>query len=227
MSITQFPNVTDKLEHQNQPATNSVAMPSYADLLIKEAQRQADPHYQQVGTTTVTPAFVPANDPSLVAQHPQPQAVPAQPQPEQHSAAYQPYPNPGYVPEATHTVAQQVVANTDAESVNAVTLKIDGESMKILMNANEIFRETIVNIGIKLASQTSVYRDYFKMEDLRLTGVVGGVSPDYGVVDTPSVTTTESISRVGSSIGSTYGNTEADPKVPTLKKKAPGFGNWA
>ena len=227
MSVIQFPGVTDKLESQNQPAANSVAMPSYADLLIKEAQRQADPHYQHVGATTVTPAFVPSNDPSLVAQHPQPQAVPAQPQPEQHSAAYQPYPNPGYVPEATHTIIQQAVANTDADSVNAVTLKIDGESMKILMNANEIFRETIVNMGIKLASQTSVYRDYFKMEDSRLTGVAGGVSPDYGVVDTPSVTTTESISRVGSSLGNTYSNTEAEPKSPTTKKKPSGFGSWA
>ena len=170
------------------------SQPTYEELLAREAARNA---------------------------HVQP--VLAQPQPEQHSAAYQPYPNPGHVPEAIHTVAQQAVANTDSDSVNAVTLKLDGESMKILMNANEIFRETIVNMGIKLASQTSVYKDFFKMEDLRLTGVTGGVSSDYGYVDTP-ITTNMNIARVGSPIGTT---TAVDPVLSTAKKKAPGFGSWA
>ena len=185
--------------------------PTYEELLAREAARNAMSQYEQTVHSQPVPPVQPVNQ------------VP-------HHSAHAPQytvPNPGHVPEAMHTVAQQAVANTDADSVNAVTLKLDGESMKILMNANEIFRETIVNMGIKLASQTSVYRDYFKMEDLRLTGVAGGVSSDYGVVDTPSVTTTESISRVGSSLGNTYSNTEAEPKSPTTKKKPPGFGSWA
>ena len=181
--------------------------PTYEELLAREAARNAMSQYEQTVHSQPVPPVQPVNQ------------VP-------HHSAHAPQytvPNPGHVPEAMHTVAQQAVANTDADSVNAVTLKLDGESMKILMNANEIFRETIVNMGIKLASQTSVYKDFFKMEDLRLTGVVGGVSSDYGVVDTP-VTANANIARVGSPIGTTAA---VDPVLSTAKKKAPGFGSWA
>lgn len=202
--------------------TNTNIMPTYEELLFREAQRNA-------GQVTTTPAFEQTPPVPRPEYQPEPAHVGfPQPQAHTHSAASAPQ-NPGYVPEVLHVPMQnEVQINTNAESVNAVTLKLDGESMKILMDSNEIFRETIVNMGIKLASQTSVYRDYFRLSSLRLTsGCTGGVSSDYGVVDTPSVKTTEPISRVGSPLGNTCGNTEAEPKAPTTKKKPPGFGSWA
>ena len=214
------------IDAQTPVGANTNIMPTYEELLFREAQRNA-------GQVTTTPAFV--QTPQVPRPEYQPEPSPAgfpQPQAHTHSAANAPQ-NPGHVPEALHVPMQnEVQINTNAESVNAVTLKLDGESMKILMDSNEIFRETIVNMGIKLASQTSVYRDYFRLSSLRLTsgnvsGCTGGVSSDYGVVDTPSVKTTEPISRVGSPLGNTYGNTEAEPKAPTTKKKPPGFGSWA
>ena len=110
------------------------------------------------------------------------------------------------------------------DATNVITLKLDGESLKLLLDANEIFRETIVNLGIKLASETPVYKQYFKKEALRMTGNANGVAGTQlgaGVVNSNQMTmTTTSGSTTGSQVAAV--NVAAEP----VKKKSAGFGSW-
>ena len=108
------------------------------------------------------------------------------------------------------------------DATNVITLKLDGESLKLLLDANEIFRETIVNLGIKLASETPVYKQYFKKEALRLTGNVNGVvgAPLGASANNQMIVSTTSGSTTGSQVAAV--NVAAEP----VKKKSAGFGSW-
>jgi hypothetical protein len=140
-------------------------------------------------------------------------------QPSVHSAtqnASQPQP---------HEIVQQHVEPSidfsDA-SCTSITLKLDGESLKILMDANEIFRETIVNMGIKLASQTPIYREFFRFKDLRVTsGSIGGVNTPVGT-GIGSVTDVTTVATVSAPV--VVPNTVAG-SAPA-KKKSTGFTTW-
>ena len=162
---------------------------------------------------------------------PIPQTVQPAPQTQNHSAGSGYTSNANSAQEALRALAQsngtqeaftapqQVTPDLSDDATNIITLKLDGESLKVLMNANEIFRETIVNLGIKLVSEIPVYRTYFKKESLRLTsGNVGG-------------TTDSSVS--GSSNMSASVSKPVEVLIPgevssgtPVKKKAAGFGNW-
>lgn len=121
--------------------------------------------------------------------------------------------------------------DTSDDATNVITLKLDGESLKLLLDANEIFRETIVNLGIKLASETPVYKQYFKKESMRLTtGSISGASgtPLGGASGTPlgasaginSNSTMASTTAVNTQVGNV--NVASEP----VKKKSAGFGSW-
>ena len=140
--------------------------------------------------------------------------VASQPQQPVHSATQQQQP---------HDVVQQYVEPaidfSDA-SCTSITLKLDGESLKVLMDANEIFRETIVNMGIKLASQTPIYRDFFRFKDLRVTsgsaGSANASSTDTNVTSVASVSSPVVVSN----------NISENANLGPTKKKTPGFATW-
>lgn len=119
-------------------------------------------------------------------------------------------------------VIAQPQPDTSDDATNVITLKLDGESLKLLLDANEIFRETIVNLGIKLASETQVYKQYFKKESMRLTtGSAGGVTgvplgASSNINNNQMVGTT----AVNAPVGNV--NVATEP----VKKKSAGFGSW-
>lgn len=137
----------------------------------------------------------------------------ARTQPAVHSATQQ----------QPHEIVQQYVEPSidfsDA-SCTSITLKLDGESLKILMDANEIFRETIVNMGIKLASQTPIYKDFFRFKDLRVTsgsaGSANASSTDANVTSVASVSSPVVVSN----------NVSENANPGPTKKKTTGFATW-
>ena len=191
------------------------------------------PSYEQYLEQFGLPGVSPGTNRDYIT--PIPQIVQPAPQTQNHSAGTGYNSNANSAQEAlkalsqsngtqeAFTVPQQVTPDLSDDATNIITLKLDGESLKVLMNANEIFRETIVNLGIKLVSEIPVYRTYFKKESLRLTsGNVGG-------------TTDSSVS--GSSNMSASVSTSVSRPVEVLipgevssgtpvKKKAAGFGTW-
>lgn len=142
--------------------------------------------------------------------------VASQPQQPVHSATQN-------VSQQPHDVVQQYVETqidfSDA-SCTSITLKLDGESLKILMDANEIFRETIVNMGIKLASQTPIYKDFFRFKDLRVTsggaGSANASSTDTNVTSVASVSSPVVVSN----------NVSENANPGPAKKKSTGFATW-
>lgn len=129
-------------------------------------------------------------------------------------------------------IAQQPVGpDLSDDATNIITLKLDGESLKLLMDANEIFRETIVNIGIKLAAETPVYKQYFKKESLRFVPEINGVKITDSTLVSGSICGTTAVSTMVSTAASTANHAvnapEGNINVTTgpVKKKA-GFGSW-
>ena len=159
------------------------------------------------------------------------QPVQPAPQTQNHSASYNNIAPTQQAQEALKAMHQQeaVMAQPQPQpdisddATNVITLKLDGESLKLLLDANEIFRETIVNLGIKLASETQVYKQYFKKESMRLTsGSISGVSgtPLGASAGINSNSTMASTTAVNNQVGNV--NVASEP----VKKKSAGFGSW-
>ena len=130
-------------------------------------------------------------------------------------------------------IAQQPVGpDLSDDATNVITLKLDGESLKLLMDANEIFRETIVNIGIKLAAETPVYKQYFKKESLRFVPEINGVkiidsnlvSGSVGGANAMSTAAPTAAPTTNHAVNAPVGNmiVASEP----VKKKSAGFGSW-
>lgn len=122
-------------------------------------------------------------------------------------------------------IAQQPVGpDLSDDATNVITLKLDGESLKLLMDANEIFRETIVNIGIKLAAETPVYKQYFKKESLRFVPEINGVKIIDSNIVSGSVGGANAMSTTNHAVNAPVGNMSVASEP--VKKKSAGFGSW-
>ncbi len=211
---------------------------------------QATPSYEEYVSlyghpaTRPTPGLSPRPDGDYISPvqqvhqvHHAHQAHPVQPSPQApvHSA---PAPQQSHVAptqqaqeaiKALHqqeaVIAQQPVGpDLSDDATNVITLKLDGESLKLLMDANEIFRETIVNIGIKLAAETSVYKQYFKKESLRFVPEINGVKIIDANLVSGSVGGANAMSTTNHAVNAPVGNMSVASE-PVTKKKA-GFGSW-
>lgn len=198
------------------------------------------PSYEQyleqfgLSDTRPTPGVSPGTNRDYIT--PIPQTVQSAPQTQNHSAGTGYTSNANSAQEAlkalaqsngtqeAFTVPQQVTPDLSDDATNIITLKLDGESLKVLMDANEIFRETIVNLGIKLVSEIPVYRTYFKKESLRLTsGNVGLTTTDALVSGSSNMSA--SVSTSVSRPVEVLIPGEVSSGLP-VKKKAAGFGTW-
>ena len=183
--------------------------------------------------TRPTPGVSPGTNRDYIT--PIPQIVQPAPQTQNHSAGTGYNSNANSAQEAlkalsqsngtqeAFTVPQQVTPDLSDDATNIITLKLDGESLKVLMDANEIFRETIVNLGIKLVSEIPVYRTYFKKESLRLTSGNVGATTDSSVSGSSNMSA--SVSTSVSRPVEVLIPGEVSSGTP-VKKKAAGFGTW-
>lgn len=194
MSGTQF-------QGQLQPQPQPQPQPAVNQPTLQPAQPAPQPSYEELM------AFYNNSTQSAVATQPQ-QPV--------HSATQH-----IQQPEMVKQYQEPVVDFSDS-SCTSITLKLDGESLKILMDANEIFRETIVNMGIKLASQTPIYKDFFRFKDLRVTsGSIGTVTAPVTDSIIGTVTTAASVAAPV-----VVPNTAASVGAAPAKKKSTGFATW-
>ncbi|MFA7127625.1 MAG: hypothetical protein WC136_00475 [Sphaerochaeta sp.] len=91
-------------------------------------------------------------------------------QPQQPMQNYQPYqPQQTYQPQQPmQPMHPQHVAQTqDTNDLQKVAVVLDKHSMRIIKEAGEVFAETIVNLGIKLFSETDTYRNYMLKEEYK------------------------------------------------------------
>lgn len=82
-------------------------------------------------------------------------------QPQQPMQNYQPQ-QPMQQPDPQHVTQTQ-----DTNDLQKVAVVLDKHSMRIIKEAGEVFAETIVNLGIKLFSETDTYRNYMLKEEYK------------------------------------------------------------
>lgn len=101
-------------------------------------------------------------------------------------------------------------SSEDEHLVTPITARIDNESLTILLSASELFRETIVNMGIKLVSETDVYKTYFMTKNK--IDVMERITDSYPTAaPAPTPTATQTVTAT------------ATPTVGTSKV---GFTSW-
>ena len=146
-----------------------------------------------------------------------------QPQHNNHSVQRPNLP-PQYDGYATSPQASSEIYLKDPEpiviggKITPITGRVDDESLKILMDTNELFRETVINMGIKLVATTEVYKTYFKIkteEEIK--------EKTESVNSSPS---TNLLNNVDSIIGG--GNSTASNVKPATATapKSGGFSSW-
>lgn len=79
-------------------------------------------------------------------------------------------------------------------------VNLDKDVLEILQKVNPIYRDTILNMGVKLFAMTDVFKLYFSEKDqLDQNNLIGGLD------NINNVSNTNTQNMIGSAVGSTVG----------------------
>jgi hypothetical protein len=105
-----------------------------------------------------------------------------------------------------------------------VEMLLDKESIRIIQEASPQFGESIVNLGIKLFSETEVYKQYMQKEELRN---ISNISNESVGSDTSSISSTNNSLGMSLSNGcSTEVQSASTAEAPAQKPATASFAAW-